>query len=574
MAETPTAPPLDALSLPELSELDTALETLAAGAQRWAATDLSARAELLLATRDSVAAAAQEWVDAATAAKGTPPFYAGEEWLSGPYGTIRNLSVLAESLQALARGESPAAGLKLTPAPGGRTAARVLPADAKDLLLLSGFSAEVWTPPGVTPEQLRADAGLGARHAGENGGVGLVLGAGNIASIGPQDVLYELVAFNRASILKLNPTFATLRPAYERALAPLIEFGVLAVVNGGAAVGGHLSADPRVGHVHITGSAVTHDLIVWGAGEEAAERRAADTPKLTKPITSELGGVAPIIVVPGEWSAADLRFQAEHVATMRLHNGGHNCIAGQTLVLSSEWPQREAFLNQLRKVIDTLEPRHSWYPGTAAKLALAEASYPTAEHHGEQLLVEVGPGTSQDLFATEYFGPVLGYTTLPGTGLDFLQAAVAFANDRLAGTLGANILIEPGQRAALGSAFDDAIAQLRYGTIAVNAWTAIGFLTAGAPWGAFPGHTLEDVGSGIGTVHNAFLLDHVERCVITGPFRPAPRALLKRELSLSPKPPWFVTAKTGAETAAKITRWSAARPWLGLPEIVLSAMRG
>ena len=27
------------------------------------------------------------------------------------------------------------------------------------------------------------------------------------------------------------------------------------------------------------------------------------------------GGVAPIIVVPGRWSKADLRFQAEHVAS-------------------------------------------------------------------------------------------------------------------------------------------------------------------------------------------------------------------------------------------------------------------
>jgi acyl-CoA reductase-like NAD-dependent aldehyde dehydrogenase len=574
MAETQTAPPSDEFSPDQLSEIDAALDALTAGAARWAASDLSARADLLLATRDSVAATAQEWVDAAMAAKGTPAFYAGEEWLSGPYATIRNSQVLADSLQALARGESPAAQLKLEPAPGGRTAVRVLPADAKDLMLLNGFSAEVWTTPGTSPEQVRADAGLGARHVGENGGVGLVLGAGNIASIGPQDILYELVAFNRASILKLNPTFATLRTAYERALAPLIEFGVLAIVNGGAAVGGHLTAEPRIGHVHITGSAVTHDLIVWGRGEEAEQRRAANTPTMTKEITSELGGVAPIIVVPGDWSAADLRFQAESVATMRLHNGGHNCIAGQTLVLSSEWPQREAFLTQLREVIDGLEPRDSWYPGTERKLALAEASYPQAEHHGSGLLIEVGPDTSQDLFATEYFGPVLGYTTLAGTGLDFLTAAVDFANTQLEGTLGANLIIEPRQRSAMGPAFDDAVAELRYGTIAINAWTALGFLSAGAPWGAFPGHTLQDVGSGIGTVHNAFLLDQVERCVITGPFRPAPRALLKGELALSPKPPWFVTARTGAATAAKITRWSAKRPWAGLPEIVISAMRG
>ena len=134
---------------------------------------------------------------------------------------------------------------------------------------------------------------------GQNGGVGLVLGAGNISAIGPLDVLYELVAHNRTSILKLNPTFASLAPVLETALAPLIDFGALRITNGGAEVGSALTGDPRIGHVHITGSAITHDLIVWGAGEEAEERRAANTPKLDKEITSELGGVAPIIVVPG-----------------------------------------------------------------------------------------------------------------------------------------------------------------------------------------------------------------------------------------------------------------------------------
>ena len=69
------------------------------------------------------------------------------------------------------------------------------------------------------------------------------------------------------------------------------------------------------------------------------------------PAAAELGGVSPIIVVPGRWSAADLRFQAEHIATMRLHNAGHNCIAGQVVILSADWPQRNAFLKELRRAL-------------------------------------------------------------------------------------------------------------------------------------------------------------------------------------------------------------------------------
>jgi acyl-CoA reductase-like NAD-dependent aldehyde dehydrogenase len=573
MADTPTTQLAHGLSPALQDEIDSDLDALALGAERWAATPLAQRGELLLRVRDAVAEHAERWAEAAIAAKHTPAGLGGEEWLSGPYAVIYNLNVLAHSLQALAEGKSPAAELDTHLAPGTRTAIRVLPTDIKDQLLLHGFSAEVWSEPGVSAAQMKADSGLGARRRGENGGVGLVLGAGNISAIGPLDVLYELVAHNRASILKLNPTFASLRPVLETALAPLIEFGALRIIAGGADVGGFLTADPRTVHVHITGSAVTHDLIVWGAGEEAEERRAAKTPKLEKAITSELGGVAPIIVVPGKWSKADLRFQAEHVVTMRLHNGGHNCIAGQALILSSDWPQREAFLGELRAVLDELPERESWYPGTDAKIALAEAAYPDAEHHHNVLLIEVGPDSPQDLLSTEYFGPVLGHTAIPGTGIEFIQNAVQFANDKLDGTLGANLLIEPRQKAALGTAFDEAIAALRYGTIAINAWTAFGFLVAGAPWGAFPGHTLQDVGSGIGTVHNAFLLDHVERTIITGPFRPSPRSLLSGELTISPKPAWFVTAKTGVQTGRRLTEWERGRSWAGLPGIVVSAVR-
>ncbi|MGO7983906.1 hypothetical protein ACC691_39380, partial [Rhizobium johnstonii] len=85
------------------------------------------------------------------------------------------------------------------------------------------------------------------------------------------------------------------------------------------------------------------------------------------PITSELGGVSHIIIVPGSWSDADLAYQAEHVATMRLHNGGYNCIAGQVVILSSDWPQKDAFLTALRAAIDRAPERTAWYPASVAE---------------------------------------------------------------------------------------------------------------------------------------------------------------------------------------------------------------
>jgi acyl-CoA reductase-like NAD-dependent aldehyde dehydrogenase len=573
-----TVVPADELTDAERARLDTALSELAAGAASWATMGLRERAELLKRTHAAMAAEIEPWARAAIAAKRIPPGpLEGEEWAAGPYATLNGFALAAQTLEKMAAGRGPLDGIKAGTAPGGRVTFKVMPSNLYDWLLLSGYRGEVWMPPGVSEAQARANAGLGAKRIGENGGVGLVLGAGNISAIGPLDVLYELVAFNRASILKLNPTFASLKDIYERALAPLIALGVLRIVNGGAAAGAYLAHHDAVGHVHITGSGVTHDAIVWGTGEEAERRRAENDPILRKPISSELGGVSPVIIVPGEWSDADLRYQAEQVVTMRMHNTGHNCVAAQVMVLSADWPQRERFLALVGEVLDAMPPREPWYPGTDRRVAAAEAAYPGASHHGpggKRLLVELAADGPQDLCTREYFGPVLGHVALPGRGQAFLDAAVAFANEKLMGTLGANVIVSPATRRELGAGFDNAIADLRYGTVAINVWTALAFLGAGMPWGAFPGHTLQDVGSGIGVVHNAHLIEGPERAVVYGPFRPFPRSVRGGEWAMSPKAPWFVTNRSEHLTSRRLTEFAAAPSVRKLPGIFIAAFRG
>ncbi|NMN99023.1 aldehyde dehydrogenase family protein [Antrihabitans stalactiti] len=552
------------------SQLDSAIDDLTRGAANWAALPLPDRIALLERTHESIAAAADDWAEAAILAKATPrgPLE-GEEWMSGPYATLAGFGAAIESLRKIAKGGSPADGLKTRTAAGNRTAFTMLPSNLYEFNLFHGFKGEVWLEPGVSATQAKRTAGLGAKRLGENGGVGLVLGAGNISSIGPLDVLYELVAYNRASVLKLNPTFGGLLTAYERAFAPLIQANLVRVVNGGAQVGQYLTGHPGIQHVHITGSGVTHDMIVWGSTTDKS-----GTPRLDKPITSELGGVSPIIVVPGKWDAADLRYQAEHVATQRFHNCGHNCIGGQALILSADWPQKEQFLAELRTVISELPDRTSWYPGTEAKTAAAQAAYPDAERINGRTLLKVDDTTSQSAFTTEYFGPVLAHTELGGSGIDFLRAAVEFANTKLDGTLGASLIVAPADRTAMGSSFENAIADLRYGTIGINVWSAVGFLVSALSWGAFPGNTLDNVGSGIGIVHNAHLLENVERSVLTGPFRPFPRSVANGEFTLSPKPGWFVTAKSGLGVSEKLTRFAANPSWAKLPGIFNQAFRG
>ena len=557
------------------------VERLALGEKAWAATSLAQRGEMLAELRTTLADAADEWVQIACDIKQIPngsPLV-GEEWISGPWAILSFTAALMDTLAKLDNGDDVLAGYRFGAAPGNRVSVEVSPHGTFDRLLFSGFRTEVWMRPGVTAAQARSGAGLAQRDPAHTAGVALVLGAGNIFSMAPLDTLQQLFAANRAVVLKLNPVTEPLHPLLERIFAPFIGIGAVAIVTGDGRFGGALADHPGIAAVHMTGSEATHDAIVWGTGEEAAANRRAGTPRLHKPITSELGGVSPVIVVPGDWSQADLEFQAEHIATQRLHNSGHNCVASQIVILSSNWAQKSAFLAALRTALAAAPARPAWYPGSVAAVAKARELHLGAEAVGgapERTLL-----TGLDLhdenetaFDTEYFGPVLGVAELPGTGEFFLNAAIDAANERLHGTLGANIVVHPDTLAAFGWRFEQCLARLRYGTIAVNAWTGVGFLTARARWGAFPGHTLEDIQSGRGVVNNALLLDDTERSVVYGPFRPAPRSLRHGEISLTPKPAWFVSNRTAATTGRRLTGFAYQPGWLGLPAIFASALRG
>ncbi|WP_280463115.1 aldehyde dehydrogenase family protein [Nocardia carnea] len=559
--------------------IDAAVSDLAVGEQKWSRLPLAGRRALLDRVRALTGRHAQEWVDAAVRIKGlaTSSPLVGEEWISGPYAFAGALAAVSRTLESLEQGVSPLAKAKFGAA-GNQVTVQVLPTGLYDELLLSGFSAEIWLQRGVSSAAAKANAGLAQLDPTRTHGIGAVLGAGNITSIAPLDTVYELIAHNRVVALKLNPITDPLLPVFEKIFAPLIDLGVVRILTGGADIGGRLIAHEKVAHVHMTGSAATHDAIVWGTGPDAEARKSAGTPLLDKPISSELGGVSPTIVLPGRWSSADLRFQAEHIATQRLHNGGYNCVASQAVIVSADWPQKDEFLKALAAALDRAPARRAYYPGSDDRVAGARSAYPDARRlgaHGERTLVTgLDPAAAETLFSTEYSAPFRGGGQQPVPGAACPGAAADAANERFTGTLGVNIVAHPDTITALGTEFDALIEQLRYGTVAVNAWTAVGYLTPTASWGAFPGHTLDDVQSGIGVVHNAWLIDRIERTVVRGPFRPAPRSLLNREWALTPKPPWFVTNRTAAQTGRLLTAFAAEPRWSRLPAIFASALRG
>ncbi|TDC27939.1 aldehyde dehydrogenase [Kribbella albertanoniae] len=559
--------------------LDQAINDLTGAKDRWAELTIAGRLSYLDRIRTLLAERADSWVALGAQAKGLregSPLL-GEEWLAGPYGVLTWMTAISETLQALDAGTDPLKGSVVSERPDGQTVVRVAPHDFNEWLLLNGFSTEVWMQPGVTSANVRDNLGSAYRTP-RAGKVALVLGAGNVSSIAPLDVLYKLYADNEVVICKLNPVNDYLGPLFEEIFAPLVEDGFLRFVYGGAEVGEYLCTHPGVDSIHVTGSERTHDAIVYGVGPEAAARRERDERVNPKPVTSELGGVGPTIIVPGPWSKADIAFQAEHIATQKLQNSGFNCIAAQVLVLPDGWEHTDALIAAVRDTLARAEQRPAYYPGAEDRRQGVNDAYPQAETlAGNRTLVTgIDAGDPKAYaFTTEFFAPVLATTSLPaGSAADFLDSAVTFANEQLHGTLGANILIHPRTARELGPKLDTAVAALRYGTVGINAWTAVGYLSPRATWGAFPGHTPNDVQSGIGVVHNALLFDRPQKTVVRAPFTPFPRSISAGETAMSPRPPWFVTNKTSLGTARRLTRFAVDGKLRHLPGILLSAMRG
>ena len=149
-----------------------------------------------------------------------------------------------------------------------------------------------------------------------------------------------------------------------------------------------------------------------------------------------------------------------------------------------------------------------------------------------------------------------------------------FYNDRLWGTLGANIIIHPTTAAQHAAALDRAVSRLRYGCVGVNAWTGVGFLIAQLSWGAYPGHTVDDIQSGIGVVHNSLLFDRPEKSVLRAPFHPYPRSVAHGRPTLLQKPPWFVSHRRANQVTERLTRFEADNSARHIPGIFAAALRG
>ena len=536
-----------------LAEVDAAIEDLSAARASWKATDTPARVALLRACVKTIAAAGPRWVEIGARIKGLPADQAGEEWVAGVVPTIRNARLLADVL------EKKTAPKHVTTRPDGRVVARVIPANMFESLMFSGITADVWMEPGK--EATRGTLPTEAK-------VCLVLGGGNVSSIPPMDALYKLFVENEVVLLKMNPVNEDIGPVLADALKPLVDANVLRIVYGGAAVGAHAANHPKIDTLHVTGSDRTYDAIVWGADPEERKRnKASKQKKNEKPFSAELGCVTPVIVVPGPWSAGDIRFQARHVASMVTQNASFNCNAAKVLVMQRDWLQRKPFLEALHEELRKTPARKAYYPGARDRYDAFLREYPGAEVVGPNAddavpWTIISEPTTDYALENEAFCGVLAEVSLDVEADVFIAKAVDFANDRCWGTLSCCLLVHPETADLYEKQLAKAIADLRYGGIGVNAWPAALYGLVTPTWGAFPGHPAEDIRSGAGVVHNTMLFDHPEKTVLKAPFR------------IKPTPPWFSDHKNLAALGQRLVEFEQGPSFGGFVRVALAALKG
>ena len=558
-----------ALPATQRADIDRVVERLNGSKDAWVRVGLAERIDHLRSCRDGLLDAAARWVHETCRHKGIDPDspLAGEAWLSGPMVTIEALHQYTRALRA---GGQPRPR-RIRTSSGGQTIVEVFPQSLSERFLYHNMLAEVWIEPGRPPTQ----GGIYRKKAEgvySPGRVALVLGAGNISSIGPLDLLYKLFVEDQVVVLKMHPVNGYLGVLFEQAFESLIEGGYLAVVHGGKDVGEYLCRHPGVDAIHLTGSDRTHDAIVWGgdAAEQAA-RKAAGTPVTDKAISSELGCVTPVLVVPGDWSRSSIEFQAEHVAGMVAHNTSFNCTSGQVLLLARDWPLRQTFLDAVHRVLARTPPRRAYYPGALERYAKFVGHYPQAVVVGEErsgavpwtLIPDVPAREGELVLSEEAFCGVLAEVNLDaGSAPEFLEKAVPLCNDKIWGTLSCSMLVDRPTRRRHRAAVERAIAELCYGSIGVNVWSGVNYGLACTTWGAFPGHPPENIESGTGVVHNALLFDHPQKSVVRSHFR------------IRPKPIWFADHKTLDVLGRHLTTFAARRsPW-DLLRVALAGVRG
>jgi len=523
-----------------LEEVAAGIDSVAAKAKEWAGLPAAQKRDLFAQCLENCRLEADNVVAAASASRGYDQNNPQHGHLVGDSCKLSML-VLAgwirggvDLMDALARTGKPPQASNIEKRPDGSTRATVFPSKCMDKLV--GDTGCMMACPlgkgGSFDVVLRGPAKqfnpleIPASVTG-------ILGAGNTDI--PNDIIDPMCKDNSVVVYKSNPVMARGAEVKRRIFKPLIDGGYLYMCHGGLEQGKMIVDSPKVEKLGCTGSVQTHDKIVWGNQDKTDPNV---QPLVTKPFLSELGSVNPYIVVPGNWSAHEIEHQAHCLIAYKMINNGHICASPQVIITCKNWPQREAFLEAVRKEVKNWPAYRMFYPGVRKsyeehKAALGGGSDVTIQQSSlgfgdaeSPLLFKTGvsPDVGADgppmAWKNEAFCPILTEVPLDteATFDAFLPAAVDFAHNRLWGSLTCSIVVDDTTKARNQVALDTILDGMRFGTVGVNMPASLANAFPVLCWGGFPGHTARDVQSGIGFLGNFCCYENAEKTIMQNRF--------------------------------------------------------
>ncbi|KAL3919059.1 MAG: hypothetical protein SGILL_003945 [Bacillariaceae sp.] len=446
------------------------------------------------------------------------------------------------------------------------------PTDEAPFSFLSGTVGEVW----LDPEKIKDESEVETFNkekawdeaAGDEGGLMLVLGAGNQVALTAVDILQGLFMRNCVVYMKQHPLRDYANEILSKIFAPLIEKGYLDLeLHANNERSAALVYHSDITAVHLTGGKKTHDLLVFGADpKEQAKNKMKMTPKLKATMTSELGAVSPWVVVPTKYTKEEMEVQAKYIAFTIHNNASCNCNSPKMLTVAEDWDQKVEFLKIVEDALANHPLPAAYYPGieqrwqgfvdqypdakkidTATGLGIEKRKLSPAKFADKarvlpylQIQIDVdldshaGRMAVENEYAvnTEPFAPMYSIATLKGTSQDdlnkFSKTAATFCNDYLFGTLSGSMTCPPALIET--DAVQTLIADLKYGSLGINTWGGMGYLgQSTGMWGAYPGETLDAVQSGIGKIGNMMGVPYFEKFVFFGPITSPSHGALKSD---------------------------------------------
>jgi len=405
---------------------------------------------------------------------------------------------------------------------------------------IPGHSFELWTEE-ISQKNKQKNVPLD-----EGAVVTVVLGAGNQSFLSLIDTLQICLVDKEVVLLKHHPIRPHLFNLYSILLEPLIQKGYIRQIQDkGIPETTAMLSDKRVARVHLTGSLKTEQAVFPIFSQKHDNND--DNSQIREMVTSELGCVTPVIVVPGQYKEKELIHMARSIACSKKMSGGCNCNCANALVLPLVWEQKDVFRTILIEELQRAYDQPAYYPGAREKKSMLMKHYQSLgedratvvkgrefagvvrNSEDNVVLLECGTpgkdGFDGTALIQEAFCPALAVVELDSNGCatEYLEnVVVPFLNNKenIYGSLSC-MMFAP-QSFFLEKNTDDVldktIAHLNYGTVAVNTLSLLGYMAAleGGMWG---GHYKElNHQSGYGCIGNLYgIEEQPSKSVVRGP---------------------------------------------------------